>query len=161
MTQNDQILVRAFAVGDLQAAAEIERACFSGEAWSIGALKSELENKSSILLLGEYGGVRAGYASARVVVDEGYIGNVAVLPRFWRQGVGERLLKALCGALEERGARLATLEVRAGNQNAIALYAKAGFVRVGLRRGFYSGPKEDAILMTLYFDKKDAHEGRE
>ena len=82
------------------------------------------------------------------MLDEGYIGNVAVRPAFRRRGVADALLDALDTRASERGLAFLTLEVRAGDEPAIALYRKHGYLRVGLRPGYYADPREDAILMT-------------
>jgi len=66
-----------------------------------------------------------------------------------RQGTGETLLIAIIELAIELGACLITLEVRASNTEAQKLYAKYGFVRVGLRRGYYTDNREDAVLMTI------------
>ena len=99
---------------------------------------------------GENGTV-LGYAGLQTVLDEGYINNVAVDPRFRRQGVAGQLVEAF---LRFGAARLAflTLEVRASNAPAIALYEKYGFAQAGRRRDYYDDPREDALLMTLRFD---------
>ena len=85
---------------------------------------------------------------AQTVLDECYIGNVAVRPAFRRRGIADALLRELERLAVERSFSFLTLEVRAGNAPAIALYEKNGYSRVGLRRGYYSDPKEDAVLMT-------------
>jgi ribosomal-protein-alanine N-acetyltransferase len=83
------------------------------------------------------------------VVDEMEILNIAVRPELRRRGLGARLLGLALGICAEMGVRLAALEVRTGNAPALALYARFGFVRVGLRRGYYADTGEDAVLMNL------------
>lgn len=125
--------------------AALERQCFA-EPWSEAALREELGR--GIFLAAVEDGTAVGYAGCQIVLDEGYITNVAVSPAFRRRGVAERLLTELL----ERARELAfvTLEVRASNAAAVALYEKLGFARVGVRRGFYRQPTEDALLMTRY-----------
>lgn len=130
--------------------AALERACFSAP-WSEEMLAEELYNESASFIVaeGEDGRV-LGYAGLHAVLDEGYIDNVAVDPALRRQGVADALL----GVFERfAAAHLAflTLEVRASNAPAIALYEKHGFAREGLRRGYYTAPKEDAVIMTRRF----------
>lgn len=130
--------------------AAIERVCFSAP-WSEEMLSQELynENASYVVAEGEDGTV-LGYAGLQAVLDEGYIDNVAVAPAYRRQGVADALL----GAFERfAAAHLAflTLEVRASNTPAVALYEKHGFARAGVRRGYYANPREDALLMTRHF----------
>lgn len=132
-------------------AAALERACFS-HPWSEELLREELESPNAVILaaVGEDGAL-LGYAGLRTVLDEGYINNVAVDGRFRRRGVADALIDALADFGRDRLAFL-TLEVRASNAPAIALYAKHGFRSVGRRKSYYDDPKEDAILMTLELD---------
>ncbi len=137
--------VETMAQRHIAGIAEIERQCFP-EPWSEDALREEL-GKGLFLAAVEDGTV-TGYVGCQTVLDEGYITNVAVLPAFRRRGVAERLLTALLG--QAQGLAFVTLEVRASNAAAIALYEKLGFERAGVRRGFYRAPKEDAVLMTKH-----------
>ena len=130
--------------------AALERACFS-RPWSEESLQSELWNDSAVIIVAEgEDGTVLGYAGLQTVLDEGYINNVAVDEKFRRQGVADELIAAFVRFGQAKLAFL-TLEVRASNAPAIALYAKHGFVEVGRRKNYYEAPKEDAVLMTLYF----------
>lgn len=130
--------------------AALERACFS-RPWSEDALREELWNDSAVIIVAEgEDGTVLGYAGLQTVLDEGYITNVAVDETFRRQGVADELISAFVRFGEAKLAFL-TLEVRASNEPAIALYAKHGFVEVGRRKNYYEAPREDAILMTLNF----------
>ena len=131
--------------------AALECACFS-HPWSEDALRAELWNDSAVVVVAEgEDGTVLGYAGLQTVLDEGYINNVAVDPRFRRQGVAGRLVEAF---LRFGAAKLAflTLEVRASNAPAIALYEKYGFTQAGRRRDYYDDPREDALLMNLRFE---------
>lgn len=131
--------------------AELERTCFS-HPWSEELLLQELWNDASAVIVAEgENGTVLGYAGVNTVLDEGYINNVAVAPQFRRQGVADELIAALVRFGRAKLAFL-TLEVRASNAPAIALYAKHGFRETGRRKNYYDDPKEDAILMTLEFD---------
>ena len=90
-------------------------------------------------------------AIAKILLDEGYIGNVAVRRASRRRGAGDRLLEMLDSLAEEEKLHFLTLEVRAGNLPALALYEKHGYRRTGLRKGYYTAPHEDAVLMTKEF----------
>ncbi len=131
--------------------AELERACFSMP-WSEDALREELWNEAAVIIVadGEDGTI-LGYAGLQVVLDEGYITNVAVAEQYRRQGVARELVSAFVRFGQAKLAFL-TLEVRASNAPAIALYAAHGFHEVGRRKGYYDHPREDALLMTLEFD---------
>ena len=89
-----------------------------------------------------------GYAAVSSVLDEGSLDNIAVAPEYRRRGVGEALLQEIIRRSRERELAFLYLEVRAGNEAAIALYKKHGFVPVGCRKNYYEKPREDAILMT-------------
>lgn len=131
--------------------AALERACFS-RPWSEDMLREELWNESAVVIVAEgEDGTVLGYAGLQTVLDEGYIDNVAVDERFRRQGVADELIAAFVRFGRAKLAFL-TLEVRASNAAAIALYAKHGFRQVGRRKNYYEAPQEDAILMTLEFD---------
>lgn len=129
----------------LAALAEIEKACFHAP-WSADMLREELGK--GIFLVAEREGAAAGYVGCQTVLDEGYITNVAVSPACRGQGVARALLDALKRRAAEKGLAFITLEVRASNAAAIALYEGAGFRSVGTRRNFYTAPQEDAVLMT-------------
>jgi ribosomal-protein-alanine N-acetyltransferase len=90
-----------------------------------------------------------GFAGVWFLVDEAHLATIAVSKEFRRQAVGEHLLIGVIDLAIEHNASLVTLEVRATNTAAQALYEKYGFAVVGLRPGYYSDNKEDAILMTV------------
>lgn len=131
----------------LAALAEIEKACFHAP-WSESMLREELGK--GIFLVAERDGQAVGYVGCQTVLDEGYITNVAVSPDCRRQGIARALIAKLTDEARAAGLAFVTLEVRASNAPAIALYEGAGFGRVGVRKIFYTAPTEDAVLMTLF-----------
>ncbi len=131
----------------LAALAQIEKACFHAP-WSADMLREELGK--GIFLVAEQDGAAAGYVGCQTVLDEGYITNVAVSPDCRRQGIGCALIEELKKRAAQSELSFITLEVRASNTPAIALYEGAGFEPVGVRKHFYTAPAEDAVLMTLY-----------
>ncbi|SCI63209.1 ribosomal-protein-alanine N-acetyltransferase [uncultured Flavonifractor sp.] len=135
--------------------AAIERECFS-QPWSEDMLAEELynDNASFIVAVADDGTV-LGYAGLTVVLDEGYINNVAVRSQYRRMGVADALLGTFINFAEDHLAFL-TLEVRASNDKAISLYTKNGFVQEGRRKDYYKDPKEDAIIMTRRFSGEGA-----
>lgn len=147
--------IERFAARHVAAAAEMERQSFSAP-WSEQALREELDNKHALFLAAveEQSGETVGYIGCHVILDEGYIANVAVSPSARRMGVGSALVQALLEQAMQRGASFVTLEVRASNAAAIALYQKYGFAPAGIRTGFYDKPKEDARLMTVYLTQE-------
>lgn len=136
----------------LDEVAELERICFSTP-WSRNMLAEELDNALSAFLvaLDDRGRV-AGYAGLQVVLDEGYITNVAVRPDCRRQGVASQLLQVFLDFAQGNRLAFLTLEVRASNYDAIALYGSRGFRSVGRRKNYYKHPREDAVIMTKEFD---------
>jgi len=84
-----------------------------------------------------------------VILDEAHIGTLAVRPGYRGRGVARRLLAHALLKSAQAGATHAFLEVRESNQAAQNLYKKFGFVRVGVRKGYYQDTREDAILMNL------------
>ncbi len=117
--------------------------------WSEASFRMELGHPAGIFLLAILDGGVAGYGGCWVLVDEAHITNVVVAEERRRQGIGLRLMKEILHRAAERGAVCATLEVRAGNQAAIALYEGMGFLSAGLRKGYYPD-KEDAVIMWLH-----------
>ena len=142
------ITIRPAAESDLPALAALELACFS-HPWSEKSLAATLDSGRSLFLLAEQAGEPLGYLGMEYVLDEGGITNVAVFPAYRRQGIADALIKELLRRAGGLGLATVTLEVRAGNAAAIALYQKNGFVPVGCRKNYYTAPTEDAILMTV------------
>ena len=138
--------IRLISAEDLAEVAEIERLCFSVP-WT--------EKSLEILLSGDNFGVVAvkdGQIAAYVGVisapPEADITKVATHPDFRRRGLGEAVISALKAEAAERGIETLFLEVRRSNEPARRLYEKLGFEVIGERRGYYTAPREDAVLMS-------------
>ena len=129
---------------------KIEEACFA-HPWSRQSVESELANENSVFIVAVEGEKVIGYIGMSVVIDEGYIFNVAVNADFRRKGVGTALINELVTYGKKNDLCFITLEVRESNQAAISLYSDFGFIKVGERKNYYSDPAENAILMTKYF----------
>ena len=130
----------------VSAVAELEKLCFSAP-WSERSIASELTNEYSLWLVEERDGVAVAYVGSQSCPPEADVMNVAVAPEFRRQGIGEGLMVALMDALRDKGMESLTLEVRASNSPAIALYDRLGFTEVGRRPNYYTDPREDALIM--------------
>ena len=127
---------------------QIEQESFA-DPWSERLIMRKIEDINTIFRVAVDGGQVLGYAVLQCVVPEAELEQIAVAQVARQKGIGRRLLEDI--ATEARGRSIETihLEVRAGNEAAVALYRRLGFEAVGLRKGYYKNPTEDAILMTL------------
>lgn len=128
----------------------IETECFS-HPWSKQSIEDELNNETSLFLVAKEENEVIGYIGMSIVIDEGYIFNVAVRERYRNKGVATALINELITYGKKNNFSFITLEVRASNLTAVSLYSKFGFLKAGERKDYYSNPKENAILMTKYF----------
>ena len=127
--------------------AAIEKECFGREGWSERSVAGELTNALALWLVAEEDGVVAGYVGSQTVCAETDMMNVAVTADFRRRGIGEMLVNALVEELKALESHSLTLEVRASNAPAQALYEKLGFREVGRRPKYYQNPREDALIL--------------
>ena len=138
---------------DIPYIAELERLCFS-HPWSERAVGEELKNPLSVFFcIRREDGTPAAYGGVQCVAGEGYILNIGVHPDCRRRGYGGEILQALIDRAEKE-CDFITLEVRASNTPAMAMYRKYGFEQVGRRKNLYDAPVEDGILMTRSFHCK-------
>ena len=138
--------IRRLALADLDEIEEIERRAYPTP-WSRSMFASELAKPTSICL-GAFEGERlVGYIVNSRYVDAWHVMNVAVDPRFQRRGIATQLLERLFELTADDERRGYTLEVRVSNRDAIALYEKLGFEPRGVRRGYYTDNREDALIM--------------
>lgn len=149
-----EITIRPMRVEDLATVYQIDCLSFSLP-WPANAFRYELmENQNSRLWVAELTsadevGVVVGAIVVWLVVDEAHIATLAVHPNYRRRGIATQLLKTALQESARLGMRSATLEVRAGNLVAQALYQRFGFEVVGRRRAYYQDNHEDALIMTL------------
>ena len=141
--------VRRATIEDAKEIFAIEMECFSVP-WSLDSIETELlnEDKKLYYVVEDANGV-VGYAGASVVHDEGQIANIAIRPSARRQGFGAKLTSALIEECFKRGMHEIFLEVRISNLSALSLYRQLGFTVKGMRKNYYSEPKEDAYIMSL------------
>ena len=128
------------------AIAELEKLCFS-DPWSQSSIAGELTGRLSHWLVSVDGEQVLGYIGSQSVLGQSDMMNVAVHPDHRRKGIAQALILALCADLQAQGNSCLTLEVRASNAPAIALYEKLGFDTVGRRPNYYRHPKEDALIL--------------
>ena len=139
--------IRAASTADLETIARIEAASFA-DPWPRRAFQAHLRD---VFLVAESGGAVAGYLVARLMGAEAEILNVAVRPDARGGGIGGALLDGALDSLKELKAAAVFLEVRVSNAAARRLYETAGFTEVGRRRGYYSAPVEDALILRRDF----------
>ena len=143
----NELLIRPMEELDLPQAAAIEKEAITPP-WSEQAFRESLGLEHTILLGAIQDGQVGGYCVCYQSFEEGEITNVAVKKELRGQGIAGKLLEKLCSYGKERGLERYILEVRAGNEPAIHLYERSGFTRVGIRKGFYEQPMEDAVIMV-------------
>lgn len=132
---------------DLPQVVAIERTIYT-HPWTQGNFADSLAAGYHCWVLQRDGGL-AGYAVLMVAAGEGHLLNLSIAAPFQGQGLGGDFVRFLLKAARERGAATIYLEVRPSNRTALALYAKAGFVQIGMRRNYYPAQdgREDAIVM--------------
>lgn len=139
--------IRPLLESDLGQVAAIEEACFATP-WSERTFRNLLRRPNAVLLSAVCGEERvAGYAAVWFVGREAELGDLAVDPNDRRRGIGGELVDAVLKEARTRGVVRIFLEVREGNRGAQGLYRSRGFEIVGRRRGYYAGPREDALVM--------------
>jgi [ribosomal protein S18]-alanine N-acetyltransferase len=138
--------LRRLDLSDLDAVERIERASYPAP-WSRSMFAGELAKPSSLSLAAIAGGQLVGYLVLSRYVDAWHVMNLAVDPRWRRQGIGAALLERLLEETAGDTERGYTLEVRVSNAEAIRLYERFGFRSRGIRRGYYTDNREDAIIM--------------
>jgi len=138
---------RRLEARDVDAVVAIETEAFSSP-WRRETFLDLMDRPTlEILVLDDARSGILGYAVLWCVMDQGELANVAVKPEHRQRGLGSYLLSRLLETGRERGIRTVFLEVRESNQAALKLYRRFGFSEVGLRRGYYDHPKEDARVM--------------
>jgi ribosomal-protein-alanine N-acetyltransferase len=149
-----RVVLRRAVAADLPALAAIEQAC-SSSPWTEAQIAEEMGAAPGGVLVIEAAPGPEGssgpcaYCAFRVVLDEAHVMNLAVAPHARRRGLGRRLLSCALRVAARAGARVALLELRAGNEGALALYESFGFRRVSRRREYYRQPVEDALVLVL------------
>ena len=140
--------LRKLELRDLNDIERIERESYPTP-WSRSMFAGELAKPSS-LSLGAFDpdtGALVGYLVISRYVDAWHVMNVAVAPERRREGIASALLRQLLDQTRGDAKRGYTLEVRVSNEGAIALYERLGFVARGVRRGYYTDNREDALIM--------------
>jgi len=151
-TTFNQTELREGGVQDLPQIAAIMQAAFDaryGEAWTSAQCMGMLSLPGVWLVIASLDGEDAGFALARTTLDESELLLLATRPSARRRGVGGALLRAAMAEARARGAQRIHLEVRAGN-DAVALYRREGFAKVGERKDYYRGKTGQSFDAQTY-----------
>lgn len=122
----------------------------SSTPWSLGLFLAEARRDERVYLVARSGNEILGYAGLLFALTDGHITTIAVDPDHQGGRVGTRLMLVLMRAAVERGAEAVTLEVRAANVSAQAMYRRFGFVPAGARKDYYRDPTEDALVLWAH-----------
>ena len=139
---------------DLDAVLAIEEAVYP-HPWTRGNFADSLASGYHCWTV-ERGGEIAGYTVVTIAAGEAHLLNLSVAAPWQRRGLGRELLGFVLKLARDYGAARIFLEVRPSNAAALALYASAGFSRIGVRRGYYPAgeAREDAIVLELALDER-------
>jgi ribosomal-protein-alanine N-acetyltransferase len=142
------VYIREMYPDDIPEIVSIERLSFSTP-WSETSFRSEIYSRYAVTRVAELNGVVAGYICVKHVADECHLLDLAVRPDYRRRGIARALLDDVIQELRIEGCRFFYLEVRSSNYAARKLYEKFGFNMVGVRKGYYVNPAEDAVIMMM------------
>ncbi len=141
------VILAPMRTKDLRGVLRIEEAVFP-QPWSHRLFVEELRQRTSRSYRAAWVGRSiVGFAGQMFIDDESHVNNIAVDPRWQGRGLGAVLLMDLIRTALGRGARHLTLEVRVGNEPALALYQRFGMAPVGVRRNYYPVTGDDALVM--------------
>lgn len=142
---------RRMKTDDIEQVLNVEKQSFTLP-WSREAFFNELtRNQYAVYLVIEDEGRIVGYCGTWIVIDESHITNIAILPEYRGQKLGEALLRKMIEISISMGVVRMTLEVRVSNHVAISLYEKLGFQKGGIRKNYYTDNHEDAYVMWVSF----------
>lgn len=140
------VKIRRMTWLDVEEVTQVEEASFSIP-WTKDAFMNEmLRNEQAIYFVAVHDKRVVGFVGVWQIVDEGHITNIAVLPEFRGQGIGNQLLAELVAFAKSKGLVGLTLEVRVSNVGAQKLYEQFGFMQAGRRRRYYQDNNEDAYI---------------
>jgi [ribosomal protein S18]-alanine N-acetyltransferase len=163
MKPAEDVQIRRMTANDLDRVLAIAQNLPQAPHWTrpawLNAINSQFEPESmprriALTAAGPQPGSILGFAVANLLPPQAELETIAVVPESQRLGLGERIFQALAAELKAAGVNELVLEVRISNRPALAFYAAHGFIKTGLRPGYYTDPIEDAVLMSLPFTEK-------
>ena len=139
---------RPMRESDLPRVTQIEERSF-GAPWSESTFRGLMRRPSACLIVAEGVDEVVGFFAMWFAAGKAELGDLVVHPTYRRKGVGGKLLARALGEARQRAAKTVFLEVRESNTAARALYEAVGFSVLTIRKGYYSMPEEDAVVMRL------------
>jgi len=143
------MLIRPATPADIPRLRALDQAAPRGVRWTEAHYADLIARPDAVVLVAEVRGDPIGYVAAAGVTPESEVENIVVHLDYLRRGIAHALLEELLERLRRAGAKRLHLEVRDSNAPARALYRSLGFTEVGRRSAYYSGPTEDAVLLSL------------
>jgi len=135
------ITIQQATANNLETLYEIERECFTTEAFTKEQIAYLLQNPNAVSLVAQIDGENAGFIIGLAYRDNkariGHIYTIDVAVKHRRKGIGLRLLNELEQIFVEKGIETCYLEVRIGNVAARELYHKQGYIETGRLKGYY------------------------
>lgn len=155
------ISIRPFEKSELPSILRIEEQCFDRDAWSREIFLEYADSVPRLFLVAKVGARIAGYSIASLTRGGAEIASMAVLPKYRREGVATALLKTTIQKVRRAGARAVWLMVRRQNEQAIRLYRKLGFVRVGTVPNYYEADSPGwRMRINLDWDRNQSRSRR-
>ena len=148
---SSRLSLRPMTLSDVSEVARIETTAFTTP-WSESTFRSLLGRSGVELWVAEWGDQLAAYAILWMVLDGGELANIAVRRDLRGRGIGSGLLGRILTVAEDSGVRSLYLDVRESNRLAREMYARHGFLEIGIRKGYYEGPHEDARVLRKSLD---------
>jgi len=146
MNHNTPLKVRPYQSGDRESVFEICRQSPQAAQWPKDSYE-QAQSSGQIVLIAELNDQICGFIVARITGDEAEILNTAVDPAYRRKGIASALLTTAISSAQAQKAKSIHLEVRESNSAAISFYRQVGFEQTAERRGYYSSPTENAVVM--------------
>ena len=146
--------IRPVIAAELDSVYAIFSACIT-PCWKKDTFAARLEDPNTVLLAAWEGETPVGFVDGECAFGLCELNNIAVLPPYRHQGVGNALLLALGRRAREGNCVVIQLEVRQSNQTALDFYRENGFVQVGRRKNYYTAPIEDALLLDKDLQEED------